>query len=193
MSQTVGVRELRQHLSRHLDRVKEGATLVVTERGREVARLVPSGASAAGYSELAVRFGASVPTARLEDVHADLLSAGAVGTRYRGRAAGREPRSAARLKQREHGLPRHECARLRTERTEGAHRLLESVALIPLDEATLRRAEQVAPATVASLDAVHLATALALSRSGLALTVMTYDARLAEGARHHGLPVLAPA
>ena len=37
----VGVRELRQHLSRYLRRVTAGETLVVTERGRSVAVLAP--------------------------------------------------------------------------------------------------------------------------------------------------------
>jgi prevent-host-death family protein len=37
----VGIRELRNHLSRHLDRVRDGDELVVTDRGRAVARLVP--------------------------------------------------------------------------------------------------------------------------------------------------------
>ncbi len=37
----IGVRELRQHASRYLDRVKAGETIEVTERGRLVARLVP--------------------------------------------------------------------------------------------------------------------------------------------------------
>ena len=37
----IGVRELRQHASRYLDRVKAGETLEVTERGRLVALLVP--------------------------------------------------------------------------------------------------------------------------------------------------------
>lgn len=37
----IGVRELRQHASRYLDRVKAGETVEVTERGRLVARLVP--------------------------------------------------------------------------------------------------------------------------------------------------------
>jgi prevent-host-death family protein len=45
MSEAVGVRELRQNLSKYLDRVKAGESLTVTERGREVARLVPSGES----------------------------------------------------------------------------------------------------------------------------------------------------
>ncbi len=35
------MRELRQHASRYLDRVKAGETVEVTERGRLVARLVP--------------------------------------------------------------------------------------------------------------------------------------------------------
>jgi prevent-host-death family protein len=37
----IGVRELRQHASRYLDRVVRGETLEVTDRGRPVARLVP--------------------------------------------------------------------------------------------------------------------------------------------------------
>jgi prevent-host-death family protein len=36
-----GIRELRQHLSRYVERVKAGASIEVTERGRAVARLVP--------------------------------------------------------------------------------------------------------------------------------------------------------
>jgi prevent-host-death family protein len=40
----VGVRELKARLSHHLSRVKAGRTLVVTERGREIARLVPAAA-----------------------------------------------------------------------------------------------------------------------------------------------------
>lgn len=37
----VGVRELKNGLSRYLKRVQEGEEIVVTERGRSVARLVP--------------------------------------------------------------------------------------------------------------------------------------------------------
>lgn len=40
----VGVRELRDHLSRHLTRVREGHTITVTDHGRPVARIVPAGA-----------------------------------------------------------------------------------------------------------------------------------------------------
>jgi prevent-host-death family protein len=37
----VGVRELRDHLSRYLDRVRDGEEVVVTERGRPIARITP--------------------------------------------------------------------------------------------------------------------------------------------------------
>ena len=66
MAERVGVRELRQNLSRYLERVKDGEDLVVTERGREVARLVPAGTDA--YVELAARFGATVPLEPLESI-----------------------------------------------------------------------------------------------------------------------------
>jgi prevent-host-death family protein len=77
MNERVGVRQLRQDLSRYLERVKQGEALVVTERGREVARLVPSGPSADRYSVLAQRFGSTVPIARLETIAARLEAPGA--------------------------------------------------------------------------------------------------------------------
>jgi len=39
--ETVGVRELKNHLSRHLKRVQGGARIVVTDRGRSIATLAP--------------------------------------------------------------------------------------------------------------------------------------------------------
>lgn len=39
--QTVGIRELKTHLSRHLKRVRAGARLLVTERGRSIATISP--------------------------------------------------------------------------------------------------------------------------------------------------------
>jgi prevent-host-death family protein len=38
---TVGIRELKAHLSRHLKRVRSGTRLVVTERGRAIASINP--------------------------------------------------------------------------------------------------------------------------------------------------------
>jgi prevent-host-death family protein len=39
----VGIRELRDGLSRHLARVREGYSVTVTDHGRPVARIVPVG------------------------------------------------------------------------------------------------------------------------------------------------------
>jgi prevent-host-death family protein len=40
-SATIGIRELKSHLSAYLQRVKDGETLVITERGRPVGRILP--------------------------------------------------------------------------------------------------------------------------------------------------------
>jgi prevent-host-death family protein len=40
----VGVRDLKNRLSAHLDRVKGGEEIIVTEHGRPIARLSPVGA-----------------------------------------------------------------------------------------------------------------------------------------------------
>ena len=44
--ETVGIRELKTHLSRYLKRVRSGARLLVTERGRTIATISPVEASA---------------------------------------------------------------------------------------------------------------------------------------------------
>lgn len=67
MARRVGVRDLRQNLSRYLMDVKAGESLAVTERGREVARLSPSGPPDAPLARLAAERGATVP-------HGDLLA-----------------------------------------------------------------------------------------------------------------------
>jgi prevent-host-death family protein len=58
---TVGVRELRQNLSRYLVEVKAGESFIVTERGREVARLTPSGPMDSPIARLAAERGATIP------------------------------------------------------------------------------------------------------------------------------------
>lgn len=70
--QTVGVRELRQNLSKYLARVKAGESLVVTERGREVARLLPTRPADDPYADLVERYGATAPTRDLLDVIREL-------------------------------------------------------------------------------------------------------------------------
>ena len=39
--ETVGIRDLKAHLSRHLKRVRSGVRLTVTERGRTIATISP--------------------------------------------------------------------------------------------------------------------------------------------------------
>ncbi|NLT04740.1 MAG: type II toxin-antitoxin system prevent-host-death family antitoxin [Solirubrobacterales bacterium] len=65
MLESVGVRDLRQNLSRFLAEVKEGKSLVVTERGREIARLTPSGPADSPIARLAADRGATLPAADL--------------------------------------------------------------------------------------------------------------------------------
>jgi prevent-host-death family protein len=57
----VGVRELRQNLSKYLTEVKQGETFVVTERGVEVARLSPSGPADSPIARLVAERGATMP------------------------------------------------------------------------------------------------------------------------------------
>lgn len=62
---SVGVRELRQNLSKYLSQVKEGESFLVTERGREVARLSPSGPVDSPLARLVAERGATMPRADL--------------------------------------------------------------------------------------------------------------------------------
>jgi prevent-host-death family protein len=41
-SHNVGIRELRDSLSRHLAEVRDGRTITVTDHGRAIARIVPA-------------------------------------------------------------------------------------------------------------------------------------------------------
>jgi prevent-host-death family protein len=59
----IGVRELRQHASRYLSRVKAGETVEVTERGQLVALLVPPDPATSSRDRL-VAAGRLIPAAR---------------------------------------------------------------------------------------------------------------------------------
>lgn len=68
---SVGVRELRDHLSAYLERVKEGETITVTEHGRPVARLVREEPFSARIMQLAAEGRVTLPTKpfpRWEDI-----------------------------------------------------------------------------------------------------------------------------
>ncbi len=71
-----------------------------------------------------------------------------------------------------------------------AERILESLALLRVDDAILEAAGAVGPRSLRTLDALHLATALALG--GELEGFLAYDRELAEAARGQGLTVLAP-
>lgn len=65
------------------------------------------------------------------------------------------------------------------------------LAIVELDRTIAELAGRIGPPTLRSLDAVHLASAVALgSELG---AVVTYDRRLADAARAAGLEVIAPA
>ena len=69
--------------------------------------------------------------------------------------------------------------------------VLDQIDLIDLDQRIRMLAQTVTPATVRSLDAIHLGTALH-SRSSLT-SFVTYDKRLLDAAQAAGLPINAPA
>jgi len=64
MSETVGVAELRQNLSRYLRRVGEGERLVVTDRNRPVAELGPAPSTGADVDRLIAEGRVSRPARR---------------------------------------------------------------------------------------------------------------------------------
>jgi predicted nucleic acid-binding protein len=70
-----------------------------------------------------------------------------------------------------------------------ARDLLQRVRMVPVDRSALEQAARLTPRALRSLNALHLAAALTIP--GLTALV-TYDKRLAEAARLHGLPVAAP-
>jgi len=69
--------------------------------------------------------------------------------------------------------------------------VLEMLEVFELDDDVGRRAEQVAPPALRTLDAIHIATALAIGPTLDAF--VTYDDRQAEAARAAGLKVVRPA
>ncbi len=71
-----------------------------------------------------------------------------------------------------------------------ADQIFSRVGLIELDRRILAAAATLDPPALRTLDAIHLATALAV-RQDLG-GVITYDARLSLAARHVDLEVLAP-
>lgn len=77
---------------------------------------------------------------------------------------------------------RHDAVRLEA--------MIEAIAVFELDAEIDRRASSIGPASLRTLDAIHIATAMALPDVD---AFVTYDDRQAEAARLFGLPVIRPA
>ena len=83
------------------------------------------------------------------------------------------------------------CRRHSPDAVAAARACLDAVSLVPLTTELCQRASEIDPSVMRSLDALHLASALALGDE--LRGVLTYDERLADGCRAYGLPVLSPA
>jgi uncharacterized protein len=68
---------------------------------------------------------------------------------------------------------------------------LRSISVVELDQDIAERAGSAVPPGLRTLDAIHLATAIALGSELDAF--VTYDDRLADAARAIGLPIVRPA
>jgi uncharacterized protein len=71
-----------------------------------------------------------------------------------------------------------------------AERVVAQISVVELSETIRARARMLEPASLRSLDALHLATALEVGQDLDAL--ITYDARRSQAASALGLQVLAP-
>ncbi len=83
------------------------------------------------------------------------------------------------------------AARRRAYDPDRLRQVLGSIEIIECDAIVQERAGGIEPATLRTLDAIHVASALALGAELDAF--VTYDERLADAARAAGLPAVAPA
>jgi predicted nucleic acid-binding protein len=80
--------------------------------------------------------------------------------------------------------------RVAGDRAVQARAVLDSVTLVAVRTATFESAGQLDPTTLRTLDALHIASALELGDDLAGL--ITYDDRLGDAARSHGIAVVAP-
>lgn len=80
---------------------------------------------------------------------------------------------------------RHSAAAL----AEARHRLT-TLDVLTITTATCERAAELDPAILRALDAIHLASAMSIGDE--LERVVTYDERLVEAARLHGIPTVSP-
>ena len=78
-------------------------------------------------------------------------------------------------------------ARVRAAR---ATAVLDGIGFVPIDDGILRDAAELSPASLRTLDAIHLATARSLGDDIDAM--ITYDGRMVEAASSLALPIRSP-
>lgn len=114
------------------------------------------------------------------------VSARAIGPRYLGSGISWRLPAASLTITRVPATRRHGAAAL-----ERARAVLQTLQLVQLGAALLDAAGMLDPLKMRSLDAIHLAAAALIAPELTAL--VTYDARMAEGAALLGFPVASPA
>jgi prevent-host-death family protein len=70
--EVVGIREMRQNLSRYAQRARHGESFLITDRGREVAQLTPAPGRASAIDRLVAERGARRGQGELLDVLEEL-------------------------------------------------------------------------------------------------------------------------
>jgi len=68
----VGIRDMRQHLSRYASRVRDGESFLITDRGAEVAQLVPAPARVSAVDRLVADRGARRATGNILELLEEL-------------------------------------------------------------------------------------------------------------------------
>jgi prevent-host-death family protein len=66
--EAVGIREMRQSLSRYVQRARQGESFLITDRGREIAQLTPAPGRASAVDRLVAERGARRGQGSLLDV-----------------------------------------------------------------------------------------------------------------------------
>jgi predicted nucleic acid-binding protein len=119
-----------------------------------------------------------VAEAETPDLHAWLTTQSDQGEHTVTSALGRVELMRAVARQEEPGLP------------ERARYLLDGLDILPITDAVIALAESIGPATLRSLDAIHLASASQIRHE--LTSFVTYDHRLLEGCREVGFDTQSP-
>lgn len=61
MTISIGIRELRQHASKYIRRVRDGETVIVTDRGEPVAQIIPVKPTGSGVLDRLIAEGRATP------------------------------------------------------------------------------------------------------------------------------------